>query len=706
MQSVGPYDLQGMIGKGGMGVVYRAVDRRDGREVALKALLSHKGANEASRERTRRELSALARLDHPHVMRLLDSGETTVPYMALELVEGESLDERLRRGPLPLDEALRLAHEQADALSHVHEQGLLHRDIKPDNVLLRPDGSSCLTDFGLTLDLEASYTRLTQTGGLMGTPGYWSPEQARGKARETTPATDVFGFGALLYAALTTHAPVEAPTFMALFSSGTFEQIEPPRARREDVPLWLSELVMDCLAADPAARPSLAEVRERLARGGSGSDAPGAARWLGLGVAALLGALGLALWIGSRGALEATPTSRPSPTPLARLTPTPSATAPGPKSAEAERQLAEALVQTQAGDHVGAAAGYRAAAEAGLPAGMRELARALLLGKGAARDEPQARRWLLRAAEAGDVEAMQMVGGMFARGMGGEEDDVQAREWLQRAAEGGNVAAMAGLAGLLERGEGGPALPEQADRYYQRAAAGGDAQALSRLGYKLLVKGGPDLERAIDYLTRAADAGQVSAMVNLGLAYEEGRGVAQSYERAMGYYQAGLVKGNPTALANAGALLVKGLGTERDERLGLGYLQQAALQGERYAMFELGVLLLEAEQIPKDPVEAARWLERSARKGEPRAMARLGRLYLSAEGVRRDPVLAARWLEAAAKRGSTKGMLAWGRLLLAGEGVTRDPAKAREWLERAAKSRDPQASAEASAELAKLGEGR
>ena len=95
-------------------------------------------------------------------------------------------------------------------------------------------------------------------------------------------------------------------------------------------------------------------------------------------------------------------------------------------------------------------------------------------------------------------------------------------------------------------------------------------------------------------------------MVNLGLAYEEGRGVAQSYERAMGYYQAGLVKGNPTALANAGALLVKGLGTERDERLGLGYLQQAALQGERYAMFELGVLLLEAEQIPKDPVEAAR----------------------------------------------------------------------------------------------------
>ncbi|MCA8925343.1 MAG: serine/threonine protein kinase, partial [Planctomycetes bacterium] len=207
MASIGPYHLEETLGSGGMGVVYRAVDPRDGREVAIKTLLSDRRASEASRQRTRRELEALRRLDHPHVLRVLDAGEADGPYMVLELVRGESLADRLRRGPLPLDAALRLAREQASALEHVHAAGLLHRDLKPANVLLREDGSSCLTDFGLTLEVEATRSRLTKTGQLLGTPGFWAPEQAQGDPHACSPATDVYGFGALLYAALTGRPP-------------------------------------------------------------------------------------------------------------------------------------------------------------------------------------------------------------------------------------------------------------------------------------------------------------------------------------------------------------------------------------------------------------------------------------------------------------------------------------------------------------------
>ncbi|MEZ6185963.1 MAG: serine/threonine-protein kinase [Planctomycetota bacterium] len=292
---VGPYRVVSEIARGGMGVVYRAL-APDRREVALKVLLCAESSH--ARARLEREVQALSRLRHPHVVQLLGAGELQGrPWLAMEFVHGETLAERLRRGPLSIPDAVRLGQQLASALRYVHDCGLLHRDLKPDNVLLR-GADALLTDFGLVLDEHTEGSRITATGVFQGTPGYWAPEQAFGDKHGVGPWTDVYGLGAVLYAALTGRPPVEGQSLAEHLASHRFRQTVPPRERRPDVPLWLSELCLRCLAQQPDARPASADVVARaLASEGAVGLAPtragrGWAPWAG-GLVALGVGLGL-----------------------------------------------------------------------------------------------------------------------------------------------------------------------------------------------------------------------------------------------------------------------------------------------------------------------------------------------------------------------------------------------------------------------------
>jgi tetratricopeptide (TPR) repeat protein len=261
MQQIGRYQVLGEVARGGMGVVYQAHDPVTDRAVALKLLLNQGRA--VSRKRFEREAEALARVDHPNVVRLFDYDVTPsgVPYMAMEWVEGETLHRRLHRGdPLDPDRAVEVATALCGAVAACHAAGLLHRDLKPGNVLFARDGTLKLTDFGLTRDTDpsTSRTQLSSSGNFMGSPGYWAPEQARGQLDQIGEPTDVYGLGATLFAMLTGRPPQEGVTLPEILSA--LEAKKPaPSSLNPAVPAWLDRVVGRALATEPADRFESAE---------------------------------------------------------------------------------------------------------------------------------------------------------------------------------------------------------------------------------------------------------------------------------------------------------------------------------------------------------------------------------------------------------------------------------------------------------------
>jgi serine/threonine-protein kinase len=254
----GRYRVERPLGHGAMSTVDLARDVELDRPVALKRLAENLARDDELRARFQREARLAARLAHPNVVRIYDVGEDEDgrPFIAMEYVAGETLAELLaRRGPLPPDEVAELGVQACHALAAAHDAGLVHRDVKPQNLLLRRDGVLKLSDFGVAFGLEG--TRLTMAGTVLGTAAYLAPEQARGE--EVTAAADVYGLGAVLYELLTGRPPRNPTTIAELSATAA---IPTP----QDAPPKLARIVMRCLAGDPADRPaSAAEIAVELA---------------------------------------------------------------------------------------------------------------------------------------------------------------------------------------------------------------------------------------------------------------------------------------------------------------------------------------------------------------------------------------------------------------------------------------------------------
>ncbi|WP_169980874.1 serine/threonine-protein kinase [Tautonia rosea] len=298
------------IGRGGMGVVYKALRESDARPVALKVMSAAWGLTADARDRVAREAGTLAKLDHPGIVRVLDAGEADgVPFLAMEWVEGGDLAARLRSGPLRPREAATLARELAGAVAEAHGRGIIHRDVKPSNVLIGPDGAPRLTDFGLAREHEAA-SALTSVGRVLGTPGFMPPEQVDPHFGPVGPRSDVYGLGATLYAMLTGLPPFRGASPIGVLRQVVEREPVPVRLLEPSVPLALEAICRRCLAKRPGRRYASAEaLADDLGRflEGRRVQAPGAGRLgaailgtrhrTGLVAVALLalGAAGLAL---------------------------------------------------------------------------------------------------------------------------------------------------------------------------------------------------------------------------------------------------------------------------------------------------------------------------------------------------------------------------------------------------------------------------
>ena len=281
---LGPYQITGQLGKGGMGEVYRATDTRLQRTVAIKVVLATVAGDPQRRERFEREARAVSRLNHPHICTLYDVGEQDgVPYLVMELVEGETLTSRLKMGPLPLDQTLEYVIQIAGALDEAHLHGVVHRDLKPDNIMITKLGVKLL-DFGLAKlksDTAAVQVRsqmttqdmaLTAQGTILGTLQYMAPEQLEGK--DADGRTDIFAFGAIVYEMVTGQKAFEGKSQAGLIAAIMSQEPQPMPGHEAMVPP-LDQVVRTCLAKNPNDRWQSAgdvtrEVRRLTAKPQSG----------------------------------------------------------------------------------------------------------------------------------------------------------------------------------------------------------------------------------------------------------------------------------------------------------------------------------------------------------------------------------------------------------------------------------------------------
>src|SRR5262245_28238185 len=320
---LGPYEILSSIGAGGMGEVYKARDGRLDRTVAIKVLPERLSQSEEVRQRFEREAKTISQLSHPHICAVYDVGnQDGVEYLVMEYLEGETLFDRLAKGPLPFEQTLRYGIEIADALDRAHRQGIVHRDLKPGNVMITKSGVKLL-DFGLAkamapakslssltaLPTAIDKPNLTQEGTILGTFQYMAPEQLEGK--DADARTDIFAFGAVLYEMATGKKAFSGHSQASLIAAILEHEPQPISTIQPMSPPAFGRLVKNCLAKDPEERIQTAHdvaLELKWIAEGSQAGAPSAAvfqsrrlqiiPWLGLALVGLIAAW--LAWGGSR----------------------------------------------------------------------------------------------------------------------------------------------------------------------------------------------------------------------------------------------------------------------------------------------------------------------------------------------------------------------------------------------------------------------
>src|SRR5579884_970570 len=258
------YELEELVGSGGMSSVFRAHDRLLDRKVALKVLHQQYSDDDEYVERFRREARSVASLSHPNIVTVIDRGDHEGrQFIVFEYVEGDNLKRLIeRRGPAPVATALELGIQIARGLSFAHQQGLVHRDVKPQNVLLNGDGQAKVTDFGIARSLDVQHG-MTQTGTVLGTSDYIAPEQAQGQ--RVDEHTDVYSLGVVLYELLTNEVPFPGENFVAVAMRHINEPPPPIRAKRPDVPPRVEAAIHTAMAKRPEDRfPTMADFCREL----------------------------------------------------------------------------------------------------------------------------------------------------------------------------------------------------------------------------------------------------------------------------------------------------------------------------------------------------------------------------------------------------------------------------------------------------------
>ena len=487
---LGHYDVTTLLGEGGLGQVWQATDTQLNRQVALQILSDAFAADPNRLARFQREAQILASLNHPNIASIygIEESEST-RAVVLELVEGPTLADRIEQGPIPLDEALPIAKQIAEALKAAHEAGVIHCDLQPANVKVKADGTVKVLDFGLARAFQPDATDpsmsmsptisptapATQMGMASGTAADPAPERAEGQPVDER--ADVWAFGAVLFEMLTGRKPfvggdISDTPALILKSEPEWDSLP------ADTPASVERLLRRCLAKDPTLRLRAAQ--------------------------------------SNRGVRHAHDEGVP----------------------QAETEAARHHDEGQGAATKASDSAYRLAADQGIAAAQFDLGVKYRDGQGVAQDDAEAVRWFRLAADQGDGDAQRVLGFMSVNSRGVPQDDTEAIRRFRLAADQGDAGAQYNLGVMYANGRGVPRDDTEAVRWYRLAADQEYAAAQFNLGF--MYDNGRGVARndaeAVRWYRLAADQGNTGAQYNLGVMYANGEGVPQDDVEAHMWY--------------------------------------------------------------------------------------------------------------------------------------------------------------------------
>lgn len=713
-QMFGRYDLERILGRGGMGVVWLAHDQQLERKVALKFLPELIMHDRAVLDDLKRETVRSLQLTHHHIVRIYDFAQDAhSACISMEYVDGSTLSEVRVERPTRVLEVIDLEPLLAQvcaALDYAHSIArVVHRDLKPSNLMLSSTGELKIADFGIARSLSDSVSMLTMARTSSGTLPYMSPQQLDGEA--VSHLDDIYSLGATFYELLT-----GKPPFYRGDISGQI-RTRPPisvSARRQELevassakipPRW-EALIARCLAKNPADRPQRAmDILDLGDKAGiahphsEGDQRPdpaqsepprGTSPRLVITLASLAVVLvGAVLWTVLR---NPSPNSNEVADLRSSIVSTPTPTVPAPV---AEPTTPPPLTQTPIATSVPVERSIQSPAAADGQADYREGLEFLAGLNKRPIDRVEAIARFRRAATAGLPEAKARLARVAHTGLAGSgKDAVQATEWASSAlADGladraveGIASAQVGLAILSEDGLGVSEDHGKAVALYTMAARQGDTFAQVSLG-KMYANGRGVSEDAVEAATwyeRAATAGNAIAQSYLGVAYMNGWGVVKDDYRAFSWFRQAADQGDAEGQMQLATMYEKGRGCEKSELEAAGWYRKSAEQGNVYGQTYLGMLFEKGRGVSQDYAQARDWYQKAATQGSAEGQMYLAGLYERGRGVGQDDTRAFALYRQAAEQGNGYGQTYLGSMYERGRGVAQDFSEAVKWYQRAA----------------------